>query len=581
MTGLRFLALSGDPPALSACLSSLVPDTRAPPCLNRVLNCPDLAVFASPQAPHFALEEKRGLLLGRLFRRGHSGEAILSLSRSECRNAASSGGRSLLTGSWGNYVAFLREHDKVTILRDPSGAIPVHHLDMGGLHAFFSHAELAQDLGLDEREVDEEFLRQWLTYPFLRTSRTGLAGICELLPGTSATLGNGTCSVASAWTPWPAAAPLARIFDFDEAAHGLRAVLLETTACQVGAHERPILELSGGLDSSIVAACLKAGGIPFHAMNFVTSMPDGDERDYARIVAFALGAPLAELKEEERHLDLMPSAMRGLRPGLSPVLQPLHRAFSAYAAANGSDAFVTGAGGDNLFCYLTTAAPILDAARALGPRQAWSTLRDVAELGGCTIWTAARYALRKRISLARRPKWKKDERFLSPVAMAAGPEAHPWLDAPPDAEPGKVEHVNSLVRAQYFIEPEYPTGEIILHPLISQPLMEYCLAVPTWLWLKGGRNRAVARAAFAGLLPDEVLLRRTKGRLESMCARAYVANKGRLAELLLGGELARRELLDLKALEAYLGAGGPPKDEAYFRLFDLAALELWLRSGGS
>jgi asparagine synthase (glutamine-hydrolysing) len=109
--------------------------------------------------------------------------------------------------------------------------------------------------------------------------------------------------------------------------------------------------------------------------------------------------------------------------------------------------------------------------------------------------------------------------------------------------------------------------------------MEYCLRVPTWLWLKGGRNRAVARAAFAGLLPEEIILRRTKGRLESMCERAYGANRETLTTLLLDGALSKAGLLDRPALETYLRRPGPPPDEAYFRMFDLAALELWLRSG--
>lgn len=579
MTSQRFLAFAGEPEALRTLLSSLVPEREAPPRLNRVLDCPDLVIFASPRTPNLAFVEDRGLLIGRLYRGGSSGERIRALSESECRHAAWSGGKTLLTGSWGSHAAFLRDEGAVTVLRDPSGAVPVYHFEIDGVRVFVSHAGLARDFGLGARALDEEFLRQWLTYPFLRTSRTGVRGVAELLPGTSCTWRDGKLTVTTLWTPWPSAAPERQMFDFDEAARGLRAALLAAVAAQLRDIRSPLLELSGGLDSSIVAACLAAADLPFRAVNFVTSMPDGDERDYARIMAAAVGAQLEEVHEDERPLELDPLPDRAFRPALSPVLQPLNRAFCAHARASRAGSFVTGAGGDNLFCYLTTAAPIIDAARALGPIKALPTLRDVAELGGCTIWTAASYALQKRLRLARRPIWKRDDSFLSAYAIAAAPDHHPWLDAPAGTPPGKLDHVVSLVRAQYFLEPEYSTGEAILHPLLSQPLMEYCLAVPTWLWLKGGRNRAVARAAFADLLPEEVLLRRTKGRLESMCARAYVANRTRLADLLLDGELARREFLDLDTLRAYLRADGPPQGEAYFRVFDLASLELWLRSG--
>ena len=579
MTGPSFLAFSGEPPRLKQWLLSLVPGRHAPPRLNRAFDSADLVLFTSPSTSLVTLEEERGVVVGRLYGNGDPAEPVGALNLSESRHAAWSGGRSLLSAKWGNYVAFLRDEGTVTVLRDPSAAIPVYHCDAGGVRAFFSHAEVAADLGLDACEVDEEFLRQWLTYPYLRTVRTGLAGVGELLPGTAATCRDGQSTTVPLWTPWIAAAPGRQIVDFEEGARRLRQTILGTVPPQLRDVDMPVLELSGGLDSSIVGACLAAAGLNFQAANFVTRMSDGDERDYARIVAAALKVPLAELHEDALPLDLAPAGERALRPALSPVLQPLNRAFSAFAQTCGSGSFVTGAGGDNIFCYLTTASPVLDAAKDMGLRQAFSTLRDVAELAGCTIWTAGRVAFRKHRGRARRPRWKRDERFLAGPARAGEPDPHPWLDGPADARPGKIEHVDSLVRAQHFLDPRYPGGEVLFHPLISQPLMELCLAIPTWLWLRGGRNWAVARAAFAGLLPEEILLRRTKGRLESMCARAYAANREALAGLLLDGELATRGLLDLTALEAYLRAPGPPRGEAYFRVFDLASLELWLRSG--
>jgi hypothetical protein len=55
-----------------------------------------------------------------------------------------------------------------------------------------------------------------------------------------------------------------------------------------------------------------------------------------------------------------------LRPPLSPVLQPLNGALSGHARKVGSARLVTGAGGDNLFCYLTTTAPLTISVRRAG-----------------------------------------------------------------------------------------------------------------------------------------------------------------------------------------------------------------------
>lgn len=113
---------------------------------------------------------------------------------------------------------------------------------------------------------------------------------------------------------------------------------------------------------------------------------------------------------------------------------------------------------------------------------------------------------------------------------------------------------------------------------MAQPLVELCLRIPTWLWVNGGQNRAVARAAVESLLPREVLNRRSKGRLESMCLRAYLRCRDDLAELLLGGLLRQEGLVDADALETYLEQECVPKDARYYRIFELASAELWLRS---
>jgi asparagine synthase (glutamine-hydrolysing) len=199
---------------------------------------------------------------------------------------------------------------------------------------------------------------------------------------------------------------------------------------------------------------------------------------------------------------------------------------------------------------------------------------------GCTSWTTARFALRKAMREYRdTPRWRRENDFLLPDAAPAAPEHHPWLEPPHGTLPGKREHVSALLRIQHFVDPDTRLSDLpFVHPLIAQPLVELCLQVPTWLWVRGGHNRAVARAAFRGLLPQEVLDRRSKGRLEGMCVRSYLRHRSDIADLLLGGLLREACLLDPSALETYLEHEGPPPDARYFRIFELVSAELWLRS---
>src|SRR3546814_3536458 len=69
-----------------------------------------------------------------------------------------------------------------------------------------------------------------------------------------------------------------------------------------------LLLLSGGVDSSIVAACLAHAGCAFDCLTLVTANPSGDERSYARLAAESVGAALVERMREVSRIDLTRSA---------------------------------------------------------------------------------------------------------------------------------------------------------------------------------------------------------------------------------------------------------------------------------
>lgn len=575
----RFLAAAGRPEELDRLRQGIACDALRNSGLTPALDTNELILFTCASSPVLHLSDERGVLIGTLFERG-SADRVRELSAGVSEAALRSAGASLLDGHWGSYVLLLRlDAGGHAVLRDPSGAVPVYFFAAEGLSLYCSDVAVPVEAGLIAPSPDLEFARNWLAFPHLRTSRTGLQGIEELLPGTRRHAGTGTERIKTAWTPWDYASRDRQLDGFDKAAAAVRAETLRTVPRHAAPGEKILLQLSGGLDSSIVAVALHAGGVEFEAVNYFTRSADGDERRYARAASAAARASLAELLEDDRPLDLSVPGTRRARPGPNPVLQPLHRAIAAHAASTGADAILDGAGGDNLFCYLTTAAPALDAGRVLGFGAALRTLRDISELCGCTVWTAARAAARKQWRGAKRPYWKRDASFLMLGAVSELPDRHPWLEAPEDALPGKREHVEALVSIQHFLDRGIEIADVpLVRPLLAQPLLEICLRIPTWLWVRDGRNRAVARAAFADLLPSDLVNRRSKGRLESLFAKSFARNRADLQALLLGGELRREGLIDAASIEAYLRGRSEPQDQGYIRLFEIAALELWLRS---
>jgi asparagine synthase (glutamine-hydrolysing) len=116
------------------------------------------------------------------------------------------------------------------------------------------------------------------------------------------------------------------------------------------------------------------------------------------------------------------------------------------------------------------------------------------------------------------------------------------------------------------------------HPLLSQPLMEVCLQIPTYLLLRGGRERALARQAFADRVPAQILRRRDKGSIVSHATEMLRQSETFVRELLLDGALAGAGVIVRKELEPYIVQGQPFREEHLLPLLACIAAEVWART---
>ena len=104
--------------------------------------------------------------------------------------------------------------------------------------------------------------------------------------------------------------------------------------------------------------------------------------------------------------------------------------------------------------------------------------------------------------------------------------------------------------------------------------------MPSWLWCSGGVNRSLAREAFRDNLPVTILARRSKAGPESVLRAVFRRNRELIREMLLGGVLADRGIIDIKAVELALQVDEQADDPIINRLLDLAEAEAWARSWG-
>ena len=114
------------------------------------------------------------------------------------------------------------------------------------------------------------------------------------------------------------------------AAEQLRAVILRCVEARTSDLDSALLLLSGGLDSSIVAAALAACGRRTSALNMVANRIAGDERDYARLVAAHCQIDLTEKLRDTTAVDITRSGVAG-RPN------PCERSFTQATRAAVND----------------------------------------------------------------------------------------------------------------------------------------------------------------------------------------------------------------------------------------------------
>jgi asparagine synthase (glutamine-hydrolysing) len=535
-----------------------------------------IAVLANIACRTLAVGEL-GCVIGTLFPRHGPARTVDSLTVVEADTIARSNGAALLESFWGGYVAAIDAGDFVTVRRDPSATFGCYFTNRAGVTAFASDADLLVSSGLAGAEVDFEAVGRQFFSAGVPSPSTAIRGIRELLAGFAVRLPGGIDDQQQCWSPWDhVRGPDDRVDDADH----LSRTVAHCVQSWASANGRLLVSVSGGLDSSIVAACLARAGADAICLTMVADDPAGDERPYARALCNQLGFQLVERPYRLEHIDIAePLGIHLPRPRDRTQALGYEEAHLEIAAAIAAGAFMTGNGGDSVFGYSQSAAPVADRflCHGLGLGML-GTLLDVCRQTGCSLFEGA--AAAGRLAL-RSPRYscKPDPLFLHPDLVSEIPLdvlEHSWLDAPADALPGKAAHIAWILRVQNCLEPSRGAHLPVLNPLMSQPIVETCLRIPTWEWRSGGRDRSVARRAFERDLPPLVANRRIKGSPSHFAARLLDHFRSEIRERLLDGHLARHRVVDAVALEQMLAGKRPVTDVQRVRILEFTAAEAWL-----
>ncbi|HWQ85385.1 asparagine synthase C-terminal domain-containing protein [Brevundimonas sp.] len=490
--------------------------------------------------------------------------------------------RKLVARFWGRYVGvrFGAKSRLSSILRDPSGALECIAWSHQGLTFVGSDAPewLVHKLRPPWR-INVERLSQALLDPFMSSGPLLLDGPVAIDPGTVQPLPLDS-PARSIWRPADIALrSLGRPPSLEDAAASVRSAIDEAVTGLAGVSTPVAAEVSGGLDSSLVASSLThrsdvAVGLWLSAYG---ATPESDERSYVAALAEALAivptcVPHATGAMTEAWLE---RASQGLRPGVNALDRPHDMDWAARLRDAGVTALMTGKGGDSILLQRSTTDVFTDLWLARG----WRALlaRDVPRLAAeneTSVWSMVGAARRHGRADNRLPV--RDEGFL---VSRHPPVSHPWLAGCQAFGPAKTLQIAGVLDSVSRHGPSMLTETVdVRHPMCAQPVIEACLAIPTPLLTHGGRDRGLARYAFRERLPTAILERRSKGDMTRIYARMILDNLAVLRPWLLDGRLAALGVLDRDAADRLLTRESLIWRGSYSTIIVAAAFEGWVRA---
>ena len=154
-----------------------------------------------------------------------------------------------------------------------------------------------------------------------------------------------------------------------------------------------------------------------------------------------------------------------------------------------------------------------------------------------------------------------------------------WFDASGRVPPGKCWQIIGLsfpneLYGSYAAEddPEF------VFPLLSQPLQELCLRIPTHILTVGGRDRGLARRAFARDVPPAILNRTSKGFIDDYLKELLATNLPLIKSLVCDSTLVRERIVDADMLDKALRLDHSMGMGNAIEILQLASTEAWLRA---
>jgi len=547
--------------------------------LHPVMHSAHATLLANDTLPLLMSQDQSVALLGEVFPRKHKTvEETVKLLEGDRPNAAAT---AVTESLWGRYTLFCigRQSGLCAWYREPSGSQRLYtwRNDAISIVTDSITSELIAAIG-HRPSINWERVAQLIRQTEMSASFCALNAIEIVQPGMLQARSDSRIASTIIWSPerFCAACTI-------EEAEQLPKLASECVSRWLEGHPRVTIGLSGGLDSSIVAGLLANDPkSPFiQGLTIIPESPGGDERAYARSVARKWNFGLVEARVTPEQLNYL--ELQAATPTVEPAVYGLDvladRLSSDLADTFGATRIFSGQGGDAIFFQPHVAAIAADYFRSKGLTPGFFRIASsIALATNTSLWPVLRSALSSAASFEQRE---------IPAALG-GPIGrhvwdgerllHPWNAESQHLPAGKRLQIAMLTNCQLFHRAtRTAVNRRLVHPLLSQPLVEACLGIPTWKLVPDRRERGLARDLFGKLLPQQVQGMRGKGEASGFYNRVINSHLPDIRPLLMDGALASAGVIAPGLLDTWLTTEHLLWKDDHPTIGALISLEIWSR----
>ncbi len=498
------------------------------------------------------------------------------------------------------FAVFDTRRRAVLLARDRMGIKPLHYAIDGTRLVFASELKaLLRDPAL-RREIDPVALDQYLAYEFVPSPGCIVGGINKLEPAHTLiwSVADGACRLRRYWSPELGVGDRTHR-TLEEECDELRAVLRESVRKELISDVPLGVFLSGGIDSSAVAAMMTQLGGDVKSFSVGFADRSFDESGYARQVAMHLGT-------EHRELTLEPGMLLGLIPQLPSLLdEPLGDAsiIPTYLLSEFTRRHVKvalgGDGGDELFAgYPTLQAHRLATYYLKAPRMLRERLVEpvVRRLPASRRNLSFDFRAKRFVGGAAYPTAERHQRWMGSFvaeerAALLSEEMRHRLSAngSQDLDFGQAAYADPLNQVLLMDMRLYLENDILVKldrasmmaslegrvPLLNNDFVGYATHLPLNMKLRGLRSKFLLKRALRGLLPETILNRPKKGFGIPVAHWFRGPLKEQMLSVLSPQRIARKGFFDPSGVKQLIDEHLAGRRDNRKQLWTLFAFELW------